>query len=336
MSGSLGPGGGGSATIGLSGCDVVEPADCDLASGSKIEATTHLVEGGGEILEEFSPPSGKHIGALQFEGGGCPLAGAEPHLNGSFAAGGPLGESTLGKPLSVSEAISTKAGLPPLTLGPESATMTGSINLQLAYPLSTLWKAISANTESPGVPTGWRSDEVEIGQEEMVQLNAGPVNFTLGFLGFEIEVGCNSVGDSDMSLISDAKEVGSLRFEGCSFIEPAQCTVPGGTITTEMVSASLSVIDGSIYETFRPTEGAFFKLVIQGGSCPLAGLEPKVSGSFTGVGPYLGIYNSIQPVEVTPASNASAGSYLIMGDESGILTGTFEQALRTPYRWSSY
>jgi hypothetical protein len=337
--GSLAPGGGGAATVDLSGCVVAEPATCSLKSSSKIEANVHPLEVGGKTFLEFEATK-NILGELAITGGKCPLAGNTVRLKGSAAgSAAELSEETVVKSMSFSEAINLEAGLAPMKVGTEPATVSGSLELWLGSPLIGKWRALASNPEGGGVPNAWHINGLKALSKESVSVSGGPVSFQFSMLGTSLTITCSETGAREMDIVpGGTTETGSLTFSGCAFTDPSNCGVNEGQISTPELTGTVFRSEDAIYETFAPTtpNGPLFEIQPTGANCSLAGWDWRFKGSFTGLGRYLGISSPTQPIEFSAASNAIAGSELVIGAEAGQMTGSFNQRLINGNSWSSY
>ena len=73
VTGSLGAGGTGTATLEFSSCTVTKPANCKVKEPIVTSVNTNLITGTGGLENEFVPPTGSPFTTVTLEGASCSL-----------------------------------------------------------------------------------------------------------------------------------------------------------------------------------------------------------------------------------------------------------------------
>ena len=170
-SGSVAAEGAGTSTIDLSGCDVSQPSNCELASNPSLKASTELVEVGGNAVREVRSERRKQLRATAADGRRMLACRRGSALKGSFAGREVSGGMSVNRSLSF-----TKTKVWPevaLKLGKTAATMDGEATQHLSGSMENRgWRGIWQ-----GGHGAW---EVEQGypftSAESVAVSGGPLN----------------------------------------------------------------------------------------------------------------------------------------------------------------
>lgn len=155
----------------------------------------------------------------------------------------------------------------------------------------------------------------------------GASRFTLStsLLGQSITLTATGVNCPESRIFNEggaAKDEGFIEFTGVTVDEPAKCTVPNGTVKTNLLSTELYMEGTKVYDRFVPKTGTVFvELTLSGKECAAAGTYP-VEGEVFGEAAFeTGVERAEQPLTFSGAINATAGGSLTFFGEPASLTG---------------
>jgi|GEM_PF-5097053 len=325
-SGSIVGGGTGSSNIGLGGCTVAKPSPkCSLASQPTLSAKVELVQVDGVLFQKFVP-AGTEFARIEFTGAECPLNEASAPIKGSFAGRELSGSLAANHSLSFTKSEPWPAVA--LTFGTKAATLTGEVTQHLSGNMANHgWRSIWQETHG-----GWEVEGSAFASSESASVSGGPVKFSFTIAGSPISFSCSESSASSATLKPGGTEsVNGLTFSSCIVEKPTSaCSLPSNQVQFAGVTGTLTRVNGKVYEKFAASspEGTITTLSFQGGSCPLAGNQYAVKGTFAGLGTEFGMYKATQPLEFSQAANEATGSQLKIGSNVGVtMAGTVSQSL---------
>jgi hypothetical protein len=131
-----------------------------------------------------------------------------------------------------------------------------------------------------------------------------------------------------------ATATGKLEFTTVTVSEPAGCSVPGGTVTTNALTAVLGMKNGSATIAtvqFKPTSGATFAVVtLEGISCPIASTFKVTGEQYAQANNATGVFGASQGITVTKAIQENASGItnaLKFGENAAVLTGALTASI---------
>jgi hypothetical protein len=148
----------------------------------------------------------------------------------------------------------------------------------------------------------------------------GEITLVLKATGVECLAGSKIENSGGLGIDS-----GTLKFTGVTVEKPKNCSVSGGSITTNALNTELIVPAGDTtngYDLFKPATGSEFVTVsITGGTCAVAGNYP-VKGEIAGKGNTWGTELVEQPLAFSPTIDGVTGKKLTFGGEPATMEGT--------------
>jgi hypothetical protein len=189
--------------------------------------------------------------------------------------------------------------------------------------------AISAITAGAASARTWRvAGAVLVGNESVsCKINAGSFELESEVGGIPVVIAATGV-----ECLSGAKIFNSgtgqgavtLKFTGVTVVQPAKCSITGGTITTNPLKTQLTEIAG-VKESFnlvQPVTGTeLVTITLSGGTCVVAGNYP-LKGKIAGEGNNWGTEVVEQPLSFSLPIDIKTGFGLTFGGAPAILEGT--------------
>jgi hypothetical protein len=310
-------GGTGEATLALSGCAIVEPSSCKVASSIKLVGKAELVYGLGHTLfERYKPANGTSFGSVGIEN--CASEGFYP-IKGSFAAKlDPSQGEVAEQPRELSAAIN-EASASALIVGGNAAALSGSFNVRLN----------GANPAAPWGPVGdgeWRIEgktmaERGLGEEDL-SASGGPITLAGTVAGSPLKFTCSTTSGSGKAFKGGGGEA-ALSLSSCSVAEPSSCQI-GEPVRLRV--AAMPMLFAAIHnERLEPYGATFGSVGVE--NCASEGFYP-VKGSFTGRGQLASAETVSQPREFSTLIDQSTGSAgLTIGGNAATVSGSLGLSL---------
>jgi hypothetical protein len=316
-SGEISKGGSGKDTVTLTSCAFSKPSPkCEVKSPVALAGKFETVEAGGNLYRKYVPVNGEYFAKMPIVN--CVIE-STPKLTGSLAAlPDQSGKELESQPLSFSSAINSAAGAA-LNLGPQPASISGSVSQKLTGPFSLYgWRIARGPSWGHSDNHTWTVGGTSIGSgSKEILSRGGPVTVAFKALGQNVSFTCSGFNLGQATIGSGGTGTAKPEMTGCAMTQPAGCSVPK-TITMESLTTAIVEAGGKSYVLFQPPGGTDFKLPITG--CGFLEATWTFSGSFAALIEPKGIEKVAQPFAFSSSATSAAGGNFKVGSETATLT----------------
>lgn len=320
-SGEITKSGSGRDTITLSSCAFSKPSPkCEIKGPVALSGQFETVEAGGNLYRKYVPVNGEYFAKVPIVN--CVIE-STPRLTGSFAAlPDQSGKELESQPLTFSAPINASAGAA-LNLGPQTASMSGSVSQRLTGTLGSHgwgWRIARGPSWGHSDNHTWTVGGTSIGSgSKEILSRGGPVTVSFKVLSQNVSFTCSGLNLGQATIGSGGTGTAKPEMTGCAITQPAGCSVPK-TITMESLTTTIVEAGGESYVLFQPPGGTDFKLPITG--CGFLEATWTFSGSFAALIEPKGIEKVSQPFAFSAAATTAAGGTFKVGSETATLTAS--------------
>lgn len=180
---------------------------------------------------------------------------------------------------------------------------------------------------------------------ETVSVSGGPWTLSSTVLGTTVELHAESVSCTsgvECKIFGAGESSGKLTYNNVTVVKPANCTVPGGSITTNALKDKVimdpTAASSTVFDKFEPVTGTTFVEIEFGGElCALEGLVAPVAGTVTGEASHATGFLSVQQsLTFGAAQQKTGGGKLTLGSNEATLTGTAVNVLSGANKGSAF